>query len=368
MSAVRVAVAGSSGSIGTQTLDVVRAERDRYEVVGLGVGLVGRRPRRPGPRVPAQGGRRRRSGARGPRWPSALPFAEVVGDLADLAADADVVVNGVVGFAGLPVTLATLAGGQAAGAGQQGVAHRRRAGRAAAAVDAGRRAGARSTPSTAPSTSACAPTVAPGRELSRIVLTASGGPFRGRTARRPGRGHRRPRRWPIRPGAMGPKITVDSSHADEQGPRGHRGPRAVRRRLRPHRGRRPPPVDRPLDGRVHRRRPPSPSCRCPTCACPSATPSAYPEPARHAVRAHRLGRRCAGSTSSRPTWTPSAASAWPTRPAGWAGRPRRGSTPPTRWRSQAFLAGAIRLDRRSLTFSRPSFPGMMGRWPTPSTP
>ena len=30
---------------------------------------------------------------------------------------------------------------------------------------------------------------------------------------------------------------------------------------------------------------------------------AYPEPARHAVRADRLGRRCAGSTSSRPTST-----------------------------------------------------------------
>ena len=35
---VRVAIAGSSGSIGTQTLDVVRAEAPRYEVVGLGVG------------------------------------------------------------------------------------------------------------------------------------------------------------------------------------------------------------------------------------------------------------------------------------------------------------------------------------------
>jgi 1-deoxy-D-xylulose-5-phosphate reductoisomerase len=35
---VRVAIAGSSGSIGTQTLDVIRAERDQYEVVGLGVG------------------------------------------------------------------------------------------------------------------------------------------------------------------------------------------------------------------------------------------------------------------------------------------------------------------------------------------
>ena len=36
--AVRVAIAGSSGSIGTQTLDVVRAEAGRYEVVALGVG------------------------------------------------------------------------------------------------------------------------------------------------------------------------------------------------------------------------------------------------------------------------------------------------------------------------------------------
>ena len=106
----------------------------------------------------------------------ALPFAEVVADLADLADDADVVVNGVVGFAGLPVTLATLRGGQAAGAGQQGEPDRRRPGRAAAAGHAGRRARARRLASTAPSTSACARRVAPGRELARIVLTASGGP------------------------------------------------------------------------------------------------------------------------------------------------------------------------------------------------
>ncbi|MEQ9161974.1 MAG: 1-deoxy-D-xylulose-5-phosphate reductoisomerase, partial [Ilumatobacter fluminis] len=39
MTPVRVAIAGSSGSIGTQTLDVVRAEgADRYEVVALSVG------------------------------------------------------------------------------------------------------------------------------------------------------------------------------------------------------------------------------------------------------------------------------------------------------------------------------------------
>ncbi len=32
---LRIAVLGSTGSIGTQTLDVVRAEPDRYEVVAL---------------------------------------------------------------------------------------------------------------------------------------------------------------------------------------------------------------------------------------------------------------------------------------------------------------------------------------------
>ena len=43
---------------------------------------------------------------------AALPFAEVVADLADLVDDADVVVNAVVGFAGLPVTVRTLQPGK----------------------------------------------------------------------------------------------------------------------------------------------------------------------------------------------------------------------------------------------------------------
>ena len=41
--------------------------------------------------------------------------------------------------------------------------------------------------------------------------------------------------------------------ADEQGPRGHRGALAVRRRAAPDRRRRAPPVDRPFDGRARRR-------------------------------------------------------------------------------------------------------------------
>ena len=38
MVAVRIAIAGSSGSIGTQTLDVIAQSPDKFEVVALGVG------------------------------------------------------------------------------------------------------------------------------------------------------------------------------------------------------------------------------------------------------------------------------------------------------------------------------------------
>ena len=111
-----VAVLGSTGSIGTQTLDVVRAEPDRYRGVALGaassvdrlveqaeefrpdVVAIGeaRHASELRRRVPAghRGrGRRRRAGRA-------------------VAVAADMVVNGVVGFAGLPVTLATLEAGR----------------------------------------------------------------------------------------------------------------------------------------------------------------------------------------------------------------------------------------------------------------
>ncbi|MFZ9630047.1 MAG: 1-deoxy-D-xylulose-5-phosphate reductoisomerase, partial [Ilumatobacteraceae bacterium] len=108
---IRVAIAGSSGSIGTQTLDVVRAEAGRYEVVALGVGssidalIAQAREFRPKVVAVADASRRAEVAA-------ALPFAEVVADFADLIEPADVVVNAVVGFAGLPVTVGTLAAGK----------------------------------------------------------------------------------------------------------------------------------------------------------------------------------------------------------------------------------------------------------------
>ncbi len=113
---VRVAIAGSTGSIGTQTLDVVRAENARpdrdveYVVAALGVGssvdvlIAQAREFRVG--VVAVADSSRVAEVR-----DALPGVRVESTMSDLVAHADVVVNAVVGFAGLDVTLATLAAG-----------------------------------------------------------------------------------------------------------------------------------------------------------------------------------------------------------------------------------------------------------------
>ena len=208
MSPVRVAIAGSSGSIGTQTLDVVRAEAGAYEVVALGVGssvdvLIAQahefRPAVVGVADPAQRA----------RVAAELPFAEVVADLADLVEPADVVVNAVVGFAGLPVTVATLrAGRRLALANKESLI-------AAGPVVQPLRAtpGAELVPV---DSEHCAvhqclrSSAAADREVARVVLTASGGPFRGRTAASLAEvGVDEALAHPT--WKMGPKITIDSS-------------------------------------------------------------------------------------------------------------------------------------------------------------
>ncbi len=210
VSSVRVAIAGSSGSVGRQTIEVIRAEGDGYEVVGLGVAssidVLIEQAREFKPKVVAVADPARRR-----EVAQALPFCEVVGDLADLAEIADVVVNAVVGFAGLPVTLATLAAGKrlalankesliAAGPVVQPL--RAVAGAEIVPVDSEHCAVHQCLRSSVHSNG--------GRELARIVLTASGGPFRGRTSSdladitvEQALAHPT---W-----SMGPKITVDSS-------------------------------------------------------------------------------------------------------------------------------------------------------------
>jgi 1-deoxy-D-xylulose-5-phosphate reductoisomerase len=205
---VRVAIAGASGSIGTQALDVIRAERDRYEVVGLGVAssvsTLVEQAHEFRPKVVAVADAHARSAV-----VAELPFAQVVADLAELVGDADVVVNGVVGFAGLPVTLATLAAGR-----RLALANKESLIAAGPIVQPLRATpGAELIPvdSEHGAVHQCLRAAEGGtRQLDRIVLTASGGPFRGRTAEdlaavtvEDALAHPT---W-----SMGPKITVDSS-------------------------------------------------------------------------------------------------------------------------------------------------------------
>ncbi len=208
MSTVRVAIAGSSGSIGQQTLDVVRAEGGRYEVVGLGVGssivaLIAQ-ANEFRPKVVAVADQTKHA-----EVAAALPFAEVVADLADLADDADVVVNGVVGFAGLPVTVRTLRLGK-----RLALANKESLIAGAPVVQPLRsNPGAELVPvdSEHCAVHQCLRSSGDtGREVARIVLTASGGPFRGRTtddlADVDVAGALAHPTW-----TMGPKITIDSS-------------------------------------------------------------------------------------------------------------------------------------------------------------
>ena len=208
MSTVRVAIAGSSGSIGVQTLDVVRVEAGSYEVVALGVSssieVLIAQANEFRPKVVAVADQSKRA-----EVAAALPFAEVVADLADLADDADVVVNGVVGFAGLAVTVRTLQLGK-----RLALANKESLIAGAPVVQPLRStAGAELVPvdSEHCAVHQCLRSSADvGREVARIVLTASGGPFRGRPAAdladvevEQALAHPT---W-----KMGPKITIDSS-------------------------------------------------------------------------------------------------------------------------------------------------------------
>jgi len=212
MSPTRVAIAGSTGSIGTQTIEVIEAENDRvpgsYEIVALAVGssaaAVIEQVRRCSPRLVAVADEMARR-----EVAEALPGVEVVAELAALVGPADVVVNGVVGFAGLAVTIETMRAGK-----RLALANKESLIAAGPIVQPLRSVpGAELVPV---DSEHCAlhqclrSSVAADREVARLLLTASGGPFRGRTAAdlagvtvEAALAHPT---W-----SMGPKITVDSS-------------------------------------------------------------------------------------------------------------------------------------------------------------
>jgi len=208
---VRVALAGSTGSIGTQTLEVLSADPVNYELTALAASgrqldLLVEQARRFQPKVVAVA-----EESAGPELAGLLPQCEVragADALASLATEADVVVNGVVGFAGLPITLATLRAGR-----RLALANKESLIAAGPVVQEARRTpGAELVPvdSEHCAVHMCLRANENPARVARIVLTASGGPFRGRTRDDLGSvtiddalAHPT---W-----SMGPKITVDSS-------------------------------------------------------------------------------------------------------------------------------------------------------------
>ncbi len=204
----RVVVLGSTGSIGTQALDVIRRHPESFTVVGLAAG--GGRPdvfaaqagEHPDARLAVadrsaavQVGQRRRALLTGPDAATELVATT----------DADVVLNGITGSIGLAPTLAALAAGRVLALANK------------ESLVAG---GSLVTRAAAPGQivpvdsehSALAQCLRGGRaaEVARLVLTASGGPFRGRSAAElaavtPAQALAHPT-W-----AMGPVVTINSA-------------------------------------------------------------------------------------------------------------------------------------------------------------
>jgi 1-deoxy-D-xylulose-5-phosphate reductoisomerase len=163
----RVAVLGSTGSIGTQTLDVIRRHRDQYQVVALAAGrntdLLGAQAAEF--EVPAA---RARAG---------LDNGDALAELAALD-DVDVVINAVVGFAGLPATIAALEAGK-----RLALANKESLIAGGPVVQVARQRGGGEIVPVDSEHSALYQALRCGRreEVARLLLTASGGPFRGRT-------------------------------------------------------------------------------------------------------------------------------------------------------------------------------------------
>jgi 1-deoxy-D-xylulose-5-phosphate reductoisomerase len=207
---VGVAVLGSTGSIGEQALDVIRAEPGRFRVVALAAG-------RSAAKLAAQARELRpaavglvdetEAAALAAELPAGCRLAvgpEAVAELA--AADgADVVLNGITGSAGLAPTLCALGAGR-----RLALANKE------SLIVGGELVTALASPGQIVPVdsehSGLAQCLRAGRaeEVARLVVTASGGPFRGRSAAElaavtPADALAHPT-W-----AMGPMITVNSA-------------------------------------------------------------------------------------------------------------------------------------------------------------
>ena len=184
----RVALLGATGSIGRQAIEIISAHPE-LELVAAASGSQ-----------PIDG---------------LAPLTQVGGDLTELLdrAEADVVLNAVVGFAGLPATIWALERGvdlalankeSLVAAGDLALAAQERGGGRLLPVDSEHSAAFQCLAGRSP------------EAVDSLVLTASGGPFRGRT--REELRDVTPREALDHPTwNMGPKITVDSATLANKG-------------------------------------------------------------------------------------------------------------------------------------------------------
>ena len=217
MSARTVSLVGSTGSIGTQAVEVVQSHPEHFAVVALAaqrsVDRLAEQAQALRPALVAVGDPTLAADLAA-RVPAGTEVMAGPAGLAAAAQAAEVVVNGVVGFAGLPVTLAALGAGR-----RLALANKESLIAGAPVVQRARRtAGSEIVPvdSEHCAIHQCLAAASAGggpldpAVVARLLITASGGPFRGRT-----RGElasvgvddalAHPT-W-----TMGPKITIDSS-------------------------------------------------------------------------------------------------------------------------------------------------------------
>jgi 1-deoxy-D-xylulose-5-phosphate reductoisomerase len=205
-----VSLMGSTGSVGTQALDVIRREPERFRVHALAAqrssaALVAQAVEF-GPDVVVIGAPDLYDEVRA-GVPAGTEVAVGAEGMMETARGADVVLNAVVGFAGLPVTMAALEAGK-----RLALANKESLIAGAPVVQKARRTpGAEIVPvdSEHCALHQCLASVQ-GTDVARLLLTASGGPFRDWPAERLGSvtvadalAHPT---W-----SMGPKITIDSS-------------------------------------------------------------------------------------------------------------------------------------------------------------
>lgn len=116
----KLSILGSTGSIGTQTLDVVAHDPERYEVVGLSAGanvdLLIEQAKKFKPAIVSLATKEAADAAR-PHLPAGTTVTYGEEGLIEVAAatDADIVVTAIMGSRGLPATLAAIDAGKTIG-------------------------------------------------------------------------------------------------------------------------------------------------------------------------------------------------------------------------------------------------------------